>query len=65
MIFTRPESAIVVDKTQKRSGVYIRLWYLDCSLCTGRHTSLEASQKDVYIRLGIQRVEKILHVGLY
>ena len=26
---------------------------------------LVAYQKDVYIRLGIQRVETILHVGLY
>ena len=26
---------------------------------------LEASQNDVYIRLGIQRVEGILHVALY
>ena len=26
---------------------------------------LVASQKDVYIRLGIQRVEEILHAGLY
>ena len=26
---------------------------------------LVGSQKDVYIRLGIQRVETILHVGLY
>ena len=26
---------------------------------------LVASQKDVYIRLGIQRVETILHIGLY
>ena len=26
---------------------------------------LVASQKDVYIRLGVQRVETILHVGIY
>ena len=40
VIFAKPEAAIVVDKTRKRSRVYIRLWYLNCNLCTGRHTSL-------------------------
>ena len=38
VIFARPEAVIVVNKTRKRSGVYIRLWYLNCNLCAGRHT---------------------------
>ena len=29
------------------------------------YVCLVASQKDVYIRLGVQRVETILDVGLY
>ena len=70
VIFARSEAAIVVDKTLKRSGVNMHLCYLNCNLCAGRHTSLVAQQHlgrtyIVYIGLGIQRVEAILHVGLY
>ena len=71
MIFTRLEAAIVVDKTRKRSGVYIYIFMsLVSELQSLRRTSyvfgcLVASQKDVYIRLGIQKVETILIVGLY
>ena len=42
VIFASPEAVIVVDKTRKRSGVYMRLWYLNCNLWSGRHTSLVA-----------------------
>ena len=70
VIFARSEAAIVVDKTLKRSGVNMHLCYLNCNLCAGRHTSLVAQQHlgrtyIVYIGLGIQGVEAILHVGLY
>ena len=41
-IFIRPEAAIVVDKTRKRYGIYIRFWYLNCHLYAGLHTSLVA-----------------------
>ena len=43
-IFIRPEAAIVVDKTRKRYGIYMRFWYLNCHLCAGLHTSLVAQQ---------------------
>ena len=42
LIFVRPEAATIVDKTIKRSGGYIGLWYLNSNLWAGRHLSLVA-----------------------
>ena len=38
LTFSRSEVAIAVDKTRKRSGVYVRLWLLNCNLCAWLHT---------------------------
>ena len=66
-IFIRPEAAIVVDKTRKRYGIYTLLVSELSSLRRTSHVAgcLVASQKDVYIPLGIQRVETISRVVLY
>ena len=67
--FRYARSHNIVDKTRKRSWVYIYT-SLVSELQSLRSTlydpgCLVASQKDVYLRIGIHRIETIKHEGLY
>ena len=69
----RLETENFVDKTQKRTEKYIRLWYLNCNLCAGHHSFKEIKKICSSIKKNVKYCEPYFwcpsflctHIGPY